>query len=142
MKRYYHTWDKWECFRAGFFDKRPRDKSMTDDQAREAYRDFLRDIPRFTAVMKELLDEWPYSCEHNLSNENMNRVAWLGQSAACYALGIPSAFRGGFNLLTKEEQDAANHAALTMLNRWIEACCEPTFKSLDEAASKTEMNLY
>jgi hypothetical protein len=142
MKRYYHTWDKWECFRAGFFDKKPRNKEMTDDEAREAYAAFLRDVPKFKETMKLVLDEWPYSCEHNLSNENMNRIAWLGQSAACYALGIPAMFRGGFNLLTKEEQEAANTAALEVLNRWIDACCEPLYESVEAAASKTEMNLY
>lgn len=142
MKRYYHTWDKWECFRAGFFDNKPRDKSLSEDDCRRMYSEFLRDIPRFTQAMRELLDEWPYSAEHNLSNENMNRIAWLGQSAACYAMGIPSKYRGGYNLLSDAEKKAADDAALSMLNRWIEACCEPTYESVESAASKTEMNLY
>lgn len=141
MKRFYHTYDKWECFRAGFFDKKPRDKSLTDDDCRDRYAAFLRDIPRFREAMRCVLDEWPYSTQHNLSNENMNRIAWLGQSAACYAMGIPSIYRGGFNQLSDEEQAAANEAALEVLNRWIEACGENPLP-YEAATGKTEMNLY
>lgn len=141
MKRIYHTWDKWECYPAGFYENKPRDKSMTDDQCREAYRDLLRDIPRFETAMARVINEWKNSCEHYLTNENMNRLAWLGQSALCIELGVPSEFRGGFMLLSAEEKKAANEAALRALNLWRDRYGEPPL-TMDEAQSKTEMNLY
>jgi hypothetical protein len=49
----------------------------------------------------------------------MNRIAWLGQAAMCYATGIPAAFRSGFFLLTETEQIAANELALIYLNKWL-----------------------
>ena len=39
--------------------------------------------------MKKVIEEWVFSCEHNLSNNSLNRVAWLGQSACCLYAGIP-----------------------------------------------------
>ena len=64
----------------------------------------------------------------------MNRIAWLGQAAACYSLGIPAEFRGGFSLLSEEQQSEANNIALTYLNRWMEANGRPPV-TLDEAYS-------
>lgn len=36
------------------------------------------------------INKWPFSAEHNLTNESMNRVAWLGQAAACLYCKCPS----------------------------------------------------
>jgi len=141
VNRIYHTWDKWECYPAGFYENHPRDRELSDDECRDRYSDFLRDIPQFEAGMERVLAEWPRSCEHYLTNENMNRLAWLGQASMCLVHGIPSIFRGGFTRLTVREQTAANHAALKYLNRWLAARGEPEL-TMDEAKSKTEANLY
>lgn len=141
MERVYHTWDKWECYPAGFYEDHPP-VGMTPQEAVRAYRDFLRDTPRFEAALARVLAEWPTSCEHYLSNVNMNRIAWLGQAAMCIATRVPSCFRGGFNLLTKTEQRIANETALAALNRWLIARGEPTIPTVAAAKSRTEMNLY
>jgi hypothetical protein len=141
MKRIYHTWDEWECYPAGFYEDAPP-AGMTGREAVHAYRDFLADIPRFEAALTRVLCEWPRSCEHYLSNENMNRIAWLGQAAMCIATSVPAVFRGGFNLLTAEQQQLANEAALRALNVWLTSRGEAPLPDLDTAASRTEMNLY
>jgi len=102
---------------------------------------FLRDLPRFERGLQRILDEWKRSCEHYLSNENMNRIAWLGQASMCIETGVPACFRGGFNLLTDEEQKAADALALKYLNRWLESIGEPAL-SVETAQSKTKANLY
>lgn len=140
MKRIYHTWEKWECYPAGFYEDRPPE-GMTPKDAVRAYAEFLRDTPRFEAALARVLAEWPNSCEHYLTNENMNRIAWLGQAAMCIATRVPSCFRGGFNTLPALEQRAANEAALRALNAWLTARGEPAL-DLDSAQSKTEPNLY
>lgn len=117
--RIFHTHEKWECYKAGFYDTTK--DGMTKKQCEEAYRDFLADIELFADTLEHVISEWRHSCEHYLTNVAMNRIAWLGQAAACYALGIPSVFRGGFWLLSAEQQDAANATALTYLNKWLTA---------------------
>lgn len=141
MNRIYHTWEKWECYPAGFYEDKPP-AGMTVQEATRAYARFLRDTPAFEAALARVITEWKFSCEHYLSNVNMNRIAWLGQAAACIALGLPSAFRSGFHLLTPEEQKTANETALAALNFWLEARGEQPIPSVDDAASRTEMNLY
>jgi hypothetical protein len=140
MQRIYHTWDKWECYPAGFYESTPP-KGVTPDEAVTEYRDFLSDIPRFKNAMERVVAEWKNSSEHYLSNENMNRVAWLGQAAICIETRIPAAYRAGYNLLTEDQKLAADTAALECLNRWLEAR-GGKWLSLDLAASKTKANLY
>jgi hypothetical protein len=141
MKRIYHTWDKWECYPAGFYENKPADKSLDTDACQAIYAVLLRDIPAFERAMARVLAEWPNSCEHYLSNENMNRIAWLGQSSLCIEKGIPAIFRGGFNILSPDEQEAANNAALKFLNLWLSSRGEAEL-TMDGAKPKTEMELY
>lgn len=140
MKRIYHTWEKWECFRAGFYEPKAPD-GMTADQANDAYAKFLRDIPRFESALQRVLDEWPNSCEHYLTNVTMNRIAWLGQASMCIDTRIPSGYRGGFNRLNEQEQQAANEAALKFLNIWLERRDEPAV-DLEQAGVSAKVNLY
>lgn len=137
--RILHTWDKWECYPAGFYENKK--EGMTKEECEEAYRAFLSDIPRFESALERVITEWKNSCQHYLTNENMNRVAWLGQAALCIETGIPSIFRGGFMLLTDEQQRAANEKALEYLNRWLIGN-DRREVSMEEATGKTEANLY
>src|SRR6202012_260681 len=98
--RLLHTWDKWECYPAGFYNVHPPGE-LTKEQCEELYRSMLADIPTFEAALSRVIAEWPRSCEHYLTNERMNRIAWLGQASLCIHHGIPAIFRGGFNLLSE-----------------------------------------
>lgn len=135
--RIVHTYDKWECFKAGFFATTK--EGMTKEECEVAYRDFLADDERFRSALEAVTREWKHSCEHYLTNEAMNRVAWLGQASACYAMGIPSVFRGGFHLLSEEQQAHANEIALEYLNRWLERNGRPTV-TMDEAMSSSRQS--
>tara|TARA_R110002020_G_scaffold336331_2_gene551520 strand:+ start:739 stop:1473 length:735 start_codon:yes stop_codon:yes gene_type:complete len=119
MNRIYHPWDKWECYRAGFYNTVPPN-GITPDRAREMYAIFLCDVSRFEEALERVIHEWRYSCEHFLSNSNINRIAWLGQASMCIAAGVPSYFRAGFKLLSKFDRERANAIALRWLHKWVE----------------------
>lgn len=137
--RILHTWDKWECFKAGFYEERP--EGMTQEDGEEKYREFLANLESFENALKGVTSEWKHSCEHYLTNDRMNRIAWLGQASVAYALGIPSCCRGGYHRLSKEQQYAADQMALTYLNRWREGRGD-SHVMLADALSKTENELY
>lgn len=141
MERIYHTWNEWECYRAGFFEVRPP-KGMTDEQCIESYRQLLLDVPEFQRIMRLVIKEWPNSCRHNLTNERMNRIAWMGQSALCYKYGIPAKYRGAYNLLSEEQQINADNAALEVINEWLVRNFYDERYNLETIKSKTEMDLY
>lgn len=137
--RMYHTWDKWECYRAGFYAERPA--GMTNEEGEAKYRDFLADLPAFRASLEIVVGEWKFSCEHYLTNDRMNRIAWLGQAAVAQALGIPSVCRGGYNMLTKEQQSAADALALEYLNKWLQQSGREAV-DYKQAVGRTEAELY
>jgi hypothetical protein len=140
MNRIYHTWDKWECYPAGFYgNTAPR--GMDRDAAELFYRDFLADIPLFKSCLQRVITEWKHSCEHYLTNERMNRIAWMGQTSVCIHAGIPSKFRGGYNLLTEEQQKAADEAALEYINKWFVTNGYDTM-TMEQIQSRSEVNLY
>lgn len=139
--RIFHEWNKWECYPAGFYSDKPPE-GMTVEQCEESYRDFLADLPRFEAALSRVLNEWPNSCEHYLTNDRMNRIAWLGQSSMCIETGIPSRFCGGYNLLSDDAKLAADTMALKYLNVWLEKNGRETINGIEAAQSRTEANLY
>lgn len=140
MKRIYHTWDKWECYQAGFYNDEPP-KGISKAQAIKAYRDFLSNLDQFRDGLEIVISRWINSCEHYLTNQNMNRIAWLGQAAMCAKTGVPACFRSGYNELTESQQLAADLLALEYLNKWLESHGEPQL-AYSEAQSKTQANLY
>lgn len=115
--RIFHTYDKWECYKAGFYNTTK--EGMTKEQCEIEYYNFLRNDQAFRDALEKVTTEWKHSCEHYLTNSSMNRIAWLGQASVCYARGIPSDFRGGFNLLSEDEKMKANLTALEYLNKWL-----------------------
>ncbi len=138
--RVFHEWEDWECYPAGFYGDKPP-KGMTVPECEESYRDFLADIPAFEAALQRVISEWKYSCEHYLTNQKMNRIAWLGQASMCLVNGVPARFCGGYNMLSEDQKEAADRKAHEYLNKWLEQNDREPL-SWDEAQSKTRANIY
>jgi len=69
--------------------------------------------------MMKVIDEWPKSCEHNLTCGGMNRQAWIGHAACCLAIGCPEEItRLAWHHLTEKQQDAANAKADAAILEW------------------------
>ncbi len=117
--RIFHTFDKWECHKAGFYDTVK--KGMTKEQCELEYASLLTNDDEFEKTLDCIINEWKHSCEHYLTNKSMNRIAWLGQAALCYARKVPSTFKGGFHLLSAPQKEKANKSAWKYLNKWLEA---------------------
>lgn len=117
IKRVYHPFNKWEDYKHGFYGGMdyPKDNTLA------LYASLLKDLAKFETTLITIINEWHYSCEHNLSNENMNRIAYLGQASCALAYNVPhNVSMGGYNLLSLEEQKAADAMALKYLSLWLE----------------------
>lgn len=138
--RVFHTYDKWECHKAGFYaTTKP---GMKKEECELAYRDFLSDDQAFRDGLRGVISEWKHSCEHYLTNVAMNRIAWLGQAACCYAIGIPSTFRSGFSLLSEDQQQKANETALEYLNKWLSANGRPEVTMEEAYSYERQSDIY
>lgn len=138
--RIFHTFDKWECNLAGFYESKPPE-GMNAESCKQAYKELLADIPAFSAALKRVITEWKHSCEHYLTNAAMNRIAWLGQASLCISKGIPAEFRGGYGLLTEAQQLAADNAALDALNEWLLANGRDAV-AMDQANPNRQAEIY
>lgn len=118
MNRIFHPWYKWECYKFGFYETTPP-RGMSKEQAINAYKDFLANITLFEMTLNKVIVEWKYSCEHYLTNVNMNRIAWLGQASMVYHTGVSSNFRTGYNLLNDVQKEQADKKAFEYLNKWL-----------------------
>lgn len=93
-------------------------RSVGMEEGRAMYAEFLRDIDLFRMSMGRVVVEWPLSCSHFLTKASINRVAWMGQAAACIHLGISRKYRSGFMLLNSRERHLANLAAMNAIKSW------------------------
>jgi hypothetical protein len=138
--RIFHTFEKWECHKAGFYASKK--DGMTVEQCENEYANYLSNEDRFREGLNGVIEEWVNSCEHYLTNKSMNRIAWLGQAAMCYSTGIPSKFCAGFNLLTAYEQDKANLIALEALNYWMKKYNKPEVTMEEALSIGRQVNIY
>lgn len=116
MKQIYHTWDKWEDHQHGFYDSCPQGEK--ENLLKLAVEMFNSEHATYQN-MQRVVDEWKYSCEHNLTNTTMNRVAWLGQSACCLYARIPSTVTmEAWSLLSPEVQERSNQIAESRIRFW------------------------
>lgn len=119
MKRIYHPWHLWEDFKHNFYGG--SDTETKKDKTLKLYASLLRDLPRFEEALKTIINEWKHSCEHNLSNESMNRIAYLGQASCSLVYKVPHTMSmAGYNLLNDEEKIAADALAQKYLDLWLE----------------------
>jgi len=115
--RIFHTYDKWECYKAGFYESKLKDH--TNEECENIYIKVLSDKELFTKGLEKVTSEWKFSCEHYLTNQSMNRIAWLGQASVCALFGVPSSYSGAWFKITEEKRDEANKLALLYLNKWL-----------------------
>ncbi len=138
--RIFHTFEKWECVRYDFFET--THKTLSPTQCEYKYLELLGNIEEFRSVLQKLTSEWPFSCEHNLTNKAMNRIAWLGQAALAYKYKIPSRFSTGWSLLSESQKEAANEVALDALNAWLKKKGLPIVTMEEAVSFDRQVELY
>jgi hypothetical protein len=138
--RIFHTYDKWECHKAGFYQSVK--ENLTHEQCEQEYIRILTNEDLFRNALNRVINEWKYSCEHYLSNRAMNRIAWLGQASVCIVSGVPSSYSGAWFKLSKEQQNKANSIALEYLNIWLKKNDRENVSLDDALCIDRQIDLY
>ena len=80
---------------------------------------FMSNCELFGYYMNRVVKEWRYSCEHNLTDLNQNRIAWLGQAACAMAIGCPCDItKHAWGFLKQIEQEDADKKAAFYIQIW------------------------
>lgn len=116
LERVFHHYQDLEEYHAGMW------KIVRGVERRnniDAAADLMRCPGEFKEAMRQAVQEWPKSCEHALTSEDSNRIAWLGHAGCCIATGSPEEnTRAGWHTLSQQEQDDANRVAGEVLAEW------------------------
>lgn len=87
INRIYHHYEMWEDWKFGFYDNVTGSKTnFFKSKCIEMFNDF--ELTK--KYMDLVIEKWKFSCEHNLSNLSMNRIAYIGQAACCIYAGVPN----------------------------------------------------
>lgn len=116
MQRVWHRYEKWEDYKYGMW----RSTETSEKESLIArVLELMNNTEKFKAAMKRVIFEWPISSEHNLSNQNANRQAWIGQAACSIELFSPEdVTRHCWGLLDTKTQDKANKVADQVIGEW------------------------
>jgi hypothetical protein len=116
INRIYHHYDKWEDYKHGFYSD--YSKSELND-LNQSVRYVFSSAELTDKYMRAVVLHWVNSSEHNLTNQSMNRVAWLGQAACCFYGGVPSkATMYLWKLLDEKTQRRSDKVALKIISEW------------------------
>ena len=109
-----------------FFPDNGMWRIVTGQRARESYSvasaELLRDPEAFRCACFHVIEEWPNSCEVNMTSAGSNRRAWFGWAACFLFCGSPEdCTRLGWHTLTDDEQHRANAIADEAIENWQRA---------------------
>jgi hypothetical protein len=116
IKRIYHSWEKWEDYKSGFYNNvSGKEKTIMIKKVVEMFSS--RELTE--KYMDKVIHSWFYSCEQNLTNNGMNKIAYIGQAACCLFYGIPaSVTMEAWSSVDEADQQVANGIADKKLNEW------------------------
>lgn len=116
MKRIHHHYKKWEDYHAGLYVKSKVDGSHVKI---EYAKNLLSDPIKFGNYARKMIKSWKFASEHNLTNLEINRRAWLGQATCCYAYGVNEELvKIAWGLIDLNSQRKANNVADTVIKEF------------------------
>lgn len=116
MKQIFHHYEKWEDWRFGFYDSM---SGKAKEKAIQTVIEVFSDPELTELLMRKVIKEWPISCEQNLSNPNMNKIAWLGQASLSLGFKIPQNITmKAWSEVPKNFREKADIIANNIIKEW------------------------
>ena len=116
IKQVYIPYWEWEDYINGMWR---RVKKCDEQEIIDKCIIFTGNHILYGLAMSEVIEAWPRTMLHNLSNKNINRKAFLGHCAVQYKLNIPEYItRIAWGQLTEEQRFLANNEALKNIKHW------------------------
>jgi hypothetical protein len=116
IQQIYHPYYLWEDYKCGFYDNI---SGVNKDNLTKQVVLFFENDNLVQEYMQKVIKQWVNSCEHNLSNLSMNRIAYLGQAASCIYCAAPSLITmNAWSYVNQVSQNKANEIAQTIINKW------------------------
>lgn len=116
MIRQHFPYTKWEDYHAGMYRQ-----SDSFDEHIALSRELLSSPSDLRDGMQSVIESWPVSTAHQLTDTASNRRSWLGQAACCLVHGSTMwTTCQAWWLLTDKQREAANAVADEIIKNWEE----------------------
>lgn len=117
MKQIYRPYWDWEDYQNGMWRKETKEY---EEKELPLIIEFTGDHNKYGEAMIEVINNWKFSCEHNLSNKSINRRAWVGHAACCIKFGWPEYLvRSAWKELSNTQRFLANKQADKAIKIWL-----------------------
>jgi len=118
LNRIYHPWNLWEDYENNFYDNC---SGVEKEEKAKKVIEMFNSESLTRECMFYVVDNWRYSMEHNLTNNSMNKIAYIGQCACCYFGNIPNTITMEcWSKLTNDVKERSNRIAKEAIDRWSE----------------------
>lgn len=115
INQIYHHFSKWEDYKYGFYNSSCENIKEHIEKSIK----LLSCEKTFYKYAKEVIENWVFSCEQNLTDPSLNKIAYIGQSACCYANKTPSfVTRLAWSYIDEDKQAKANKVAQKIIKEW------------------------
>lgn len=109
MKQIFHPYHLWEDWQNGMWRN---ETAEYEDLHLPSIISFTGDHLEYGAAMIEVVEQWFYSVQHNLTDNSINKRAWIGHAACNLKFGWPEYLvRMAWNQLSEQQQVLANKMA-------------------------------
>jgi hypothetical protein len=114
-KQIFHHFSKWEDYKFGFYNTTCEN---TEEHIKKSVN-LLSNQDEFYKYAKRMINEWFFSCEQNLTDPSLNKIAYIGQSSCCLANNTPAfVTRLAWSYIDEFDQLSANKTAKKILKEW------------------------
>ena len=117
MKRVFRKYTEWEDYQNGMYESH-----NLDDEELLLGKSvlLLTDDKLFLDTCKNVIDSWKITSSVHLTNNTINKKAWIGQASCSYLHKSPERLtRVAWGRLSKKQQETANRIAETVINSYI-----------------------
>lgn len=117
MKQVFHPWSEWEDYKYDFYENC---SGKAKEEKRELCFQMFNNEMETRRCMFYVVYNWRKSMEHNLTNNSMNKIAYIGQAACAFYAKIPNTVTMEcWSDLTEEVKQRSNFIAEQALNAWM-----------------------
>lgn len=116
MKRYYEKYTEWEDFKNGMYEL----SSEENDKLILLSCNLLSDKTKFLNACNLVIEKWKISTKVHLTNNSINKKAWLGQAACSLMHNVPELLtKVAWGKLDFRVQNTANEVAYNVINSYL-----------------------
>lgn len=116
MKRIFEKYTEWEDYKNGMYEM--YNKNDEDLIRKSVY--LLTNSILFLETCKYVIKDWKVTTSVHLTNNTINKKAWIGQAACNYLYKTPELLtRVAWGKLSRLQQDNANNIAQKVINSYL-----------------------